>query len=111
MFEEAFQQGRHVAEPEREEEHQVLAPGDVLLRLAQALGQGFLFPGLLAAQQRKLEAGDIDGAHFMSAFPRAVPIGIGERVTQVRSMDVGVTLDQEYPAHVGDGGSLAVGSI
>ena len=56
LLEEALQQRRHVAQPERKEQHQVLRPGDVVLRRLQRRRQRAVLPLLLAAQQREVES-------------------------------------------------------
>jgi hypothetical protein len=102
LFQERLDEGRHVAEPEREEQHQVLAPADGLLCRRQRGGEGSGFPLLLAAQQRDLQNRQVDQAHLMTLGLSALAVVIGQGMTQVRLAGIGVSLqDQDSLAHGG----------
>ena len=61
----------------------MLGPGNVRLGLHQRGGQSALFPGLLAAQQRKIEFRNGNTQHLMPGRLGALRIGIFQRMTQM----------------------------
>ena len=101
LLQEALQQRRHVAQPQREEHHQVLRPFDALLCRQQAGGQRALFPFGGAAQQREIELRHIDAPDIVLAFGSAIGIGLRQRMAQVTTLRIGMTLDDEnaFAAH------------
>jgi hypothetical protein len=106
LFQKSLEQGRHVPQPEREEQHHVLAPGDVRLRGLQAGGQFAFFPLGGAAQQRKFEFGHADAVHGVPGQGRALGVGIGQQAVQALGPGVGVAFDQQNAAEVGGHGVL-----
>ena len=54
-----------------------------------------MFPGLLAAQQREVEPGDIGPAHLVTGRLCAFGVGLGQGMAQVWGHGVRVALDQE----------------
>jgi hypothetical protein len=67
-----LEQRRHVAEPEREKDHHMLRPGDVVLRRLQRVGQRLHVPGVGAAQHREIERTHIDAPHRVTGRLSAV---------------------------------------
>ena len=92
LLEKALQHGRHVAEPERVEDDEVLRPLHCLLRLRNRCGRRRRLPFLRAAQQRQLEASNIDDARFVPGLARRALVGAGERVHEMPARRIGMAL-------------------
>ncbi len=95
LFQVALEQRRHVAEPQREEQHDVVGPLQRRLRRQQRIGQRAVLPVVLAAQQREFEPGHRDALHPMSGGLRGLGVGILQRMTEMVGGGVGVALDQQ----------------
>ena len=83
-------QRRHVAAPERQEQHQRGGPADGLPGLDQVGGQRGALPPAPAAQQRGATRGHADGSPFMAGARRALRTLLRQRIAQVAARAVGV---------------------
>ena len=83
LLEESLDQRRHVAEPERKDQDQVVGPGDVALRRGERRGQGAGVPLLLASQEREVEPRDVDPAHLVACRAGTAAVAVSERVAEV----------------------------
>ena len=93
LLEKALEERRHVAQPEREEDHQVLAPGDRLLRCADRRHGLPILPFVGAAQQRETEPPHIDRVELVARVVRVSRVGVAERVAEVAAARIGMALD------------------
>jgi hypothetical protein len=76
LLQKSLEQRRHVAEPEREKDHHMLRPGDVVLRRLQRGRQLLRVPGVGAAQHREIERTHLDAPHRVTGRLGAVGVGL-----------------------------------
>jgi hypothetical protein len=95
LLEEAFEKRRHVAEPEREDQHQVLGPGDVLLRLGENRRQRAGVPVALAAQEREVQPCNVEQANLARRCRRGATVAVGQGVAEALAGRIGMALDDE----------------
>jgi hypothetical protein len=98
LLQKPLEHGRHVAEPERKEQHQVLRPGDVVLGRLQRRGQGTVVPLVLTSEQREIELGHIHLAQFVTGVPCTLRIGVGQRVEKASGARLRVSIDEQDAA-------------
>jgi hypothetical protein len=89
LLEEGLDQRRHVAEPERKDQYEVVCPGDVLLHRRERGGNGAGVPLLLAAQERKVELRHLDPTHVVHRRPRAGLVAIAQGMAEVIAAAIG----------------------
>lgn len=79
----------------------MLGPTQRLLRPGERRGQRRLGPFDVAAQQREFEARDVDVPQLMARLRRAVRLGFGQGLAEMRGLRVRVPLDQRNtPRHL-----------
>lgn len=97
LLQETLQHRRHVAEPERVDEDQVLRPGNRLLRGHDGRRCRTL-PFFLAGQQRQVQQRRRDDLDDVAGAARALEIGALKRMAQVLVRAVGMPLHDQDPA-------------
>ena len=98
LLQEGLEQRRHGAEPEREDEDEVLGPGNRLGRLPQGFGKRAVLELPAAAEQRKVQPGDVETAHRVPGRLGAAGIGIGQRPAEARRVGIWVADDDQDAA-------------
>lgn len=84
LLDECLEKRGHRAVPKRKEEHEVIGPGDVFLRLAQRFGRRRAVEVFGYAQHRHVRVREIYAAHLTACRACCPDVTVGERVNQAR---------------------------